>query len=162
MSLPSEWTIICRRDLAPEGTVSIGEQTTWWTEHPGARVRLESGRDQEFLQSISRRAGGNVVYVHPGAFGMFEKQERTGSITISTRVAEHRHWLLHTTDGRITVTGLGLAVLAELVKAALVIGEHRPFIEMSQGGVAALEALAAVLTIAGLFLVAWKGVLTAR
>ncbi|SEN77368.1 hypothetical protein [Cryobacterium luteum] len=143
-----DYEIRCRDDVA-EGTLSIPERSDWWSLPSNVSsdiVRVDVGGRVDFLRATQRKFG----------------QSNEALVVCGTSHQLRLHRLRTSTDGRLALFGLALAIIAEGIKLSLTIGQSTPLVAIGAVGVSVLNVQAVLLTAIGLVLVVWKRVLAAR
>jgi len=157
----TEWK--ARADAASGIRGEAHAPNNWFTEVGGGLapfVKVTVGNTSELLRVVaSGTPTGDQLIVAPGTFGLLDNAEATAQCQPWTLGAYRRDWLVHTKAGQLTLLGLLLVIVGQVIQISLDIGGHSVVFDIGAGGVAIAKSSKGVLTIVGATLAAWQGLL---
>jgi hypothetical protein len=152
-----------RADAISAKVGEAGMPNNWFADDVGGQcphVKVERAEGSVVLKVFPTGTPDvTTAIVTPGVLGIAEGKEENVELTPMTIGAYRRNWLLHTWPGRLTVIGLVLVAMGQLINISLEIGEEWVAIDVGADGVAAAKASIGVLTLIGAVLAAWQGLL---
>lgn len=129
----------------------------------GVRVVIKVNRLTAYALPVLRQAGQEVVYVSEGTLNLHPNDgPKPGELERATDTAYRSNLLFHTTDGRIVLFGLVLAVIPLVTTGFNSLSLAGVVHDVGNSARAWLTAAAQVAQIVGLILVLWKGWLSGK